>query len=181
MPAILRAGNHMPVPSARNGTRSFDLSAVPRLQARRRPPKRRKIENIELPKIEAALPCPWHVSRNVEYLMRRPVITLKEVAGAGLFPRFADSDKVLAAVCKAFGFEANQIISLRRRSDIARARFALFMLMADLTTMSIAAIGRYTQRDHSTVLHGIKRARALLGQEVEFERRCDYAKRELVK
>lgn len=62
-------------------------------------------------------------------------------------------------VARATGVDPKDILSSSRRQPAAHARQALFLL-AHEAGMGASAIGRYAGRDHSTVLSGIKAARA---------------------
>jgi chromosomal replication initiator protein len=70
-------------------------------------------------------------------------------------PSLAD---VLAACSKAMNVSADEMRSSKRVADIAHARHIAMYLAKHLTSHTVAEIGRYFgNRDHSTVLHALKK------------------------
>lgn len=61
------------------------------------------------------------------------------------------------------GIPINQILSRERRHVVARARH-LVMYRAHKAGHSLSHIGRCLDRDHTSVIHGIRRIRKILGQ-----------------
>lgn len=65
---------------------------------------------------------------------------------------------VVAAVC---GISVNEMISERRHYPVCRARQIFYFAARELTPASLPAIGKACNgKDHSTVLHGIKKVEA---------------------
>lgn len=56
-----------------------------------------------------------------------------------------------------FGVAADEILSPVRRAKVVRARWAV-MRRLSAAGFSSVQIGRWLQRDHATVLHGLKKA-----------------------
>ena len=73
------------------------------------------------------------------------------------------------SVCGAWGISVAQLSSDRRSTQVVHPRFAAWRLARDLTTCSFVVIGRYFQRDHTTILHGISRANDLLADNPDFK------------
>ena len=68
--------------------------------------------------------------------------------------------RIVQAVCSAWGVTEIEIRSTRRNRKYARPRQAAYLLASERLPYSIARIGMLLDRDHSTVLHGIKVAKA---------------------
>ncbi len=67
-------------------------------------------------------------------------------------------DKIQRAVAKQFGISMEEMLSKRRARAIARPRQAAMYLAKMLTTRSLPDIGRrFGGRDHTTVIHAVKR------------------------
>ena len=67
-------------------------------------------------------------------------------------------DKIQRAVAKQFGISMEEMLSKRRARAIARPRQAAMYLSKMLTTRSLPDIGRrFGGRDHTTVIHAVKR------------------------
>lgn len=67
------------------------------------------------------------------------------------------SSDLIAAGAKAFRITYDDIIQDRRSRHIVSARHALFKAM-HLRGASYGQIGRWMKRDHTSVMHGVKRA-----------------------
>lgn len=76
---------------------------------------------------------------------------------------------ILDIVSEVFGINSRNLIGPSREVFYAWPRQAAYMLYSDYTKLSSPAIGRiFGDRDHTTILHGIKRARARILQETHF-------------
>ena len=65
---------------------------------------------------------------------------------------------VMAAISEATGIPASAVIGPRRPGPIVNARHMAYYLMLEFCTHASAVmIGRYMNRDHSTVLYGAKK------------------------
>jgi chromosomal replication initiator protein len=99
-------------------------------------------------------------------LTGRPITT--ELAGEvldGLYPRTAQPTRTLQqiqdAACRHFGLSADEILSSSRAARVAWPRQVAMYLARELTGESLPAIGRhFGRRDHSTVLHAVRRTEA---------------------
>lgn len=67
------------------------------------------------------------------------------------------------AVCAVFGLSRVDLLSPARTTRITRARHLAMYLSRELTDRSLAEIAREFRRDHSTVLHAVRR----IGAELE--------------
>jgi chromosomal replication initiator protein len=71
-------------------------------------------------------------------------------------------DDIQKATSEHFGLKQADLISERRNRSIARPRQAAMWLAKQLTTRSLPDIGRrFGGRDHTTVLHAVRRIEAL--------------------
>jgi chromosomal replication initiation ATPase DnaA len=69
---------------------------------------------------------------------------------------------ILFAVAAAFRVPVVDIVSHRRPRRICDARHAAYRIARDLTLLTLPQIGRHIGgRDHTTVLHGIRKTQAL--------------------
>jgi hypothetical protein len=83
----------------------------------------------------------------------RPEPAPKLPRGVGL-----DANDILRAVCREFDITIVELLSDRRSADVVRPRHIAFVLCKHLTTCSLSEIGRrFGGRDHSTVLHGVRK------------------------
>lgn len=55
-----------------------------------------------------------------------------------------------------YGFHVTALLSARRGKDLCHARQVGMYLASELTTHSLAEIGRRFNRDHTTILHALK-------------------------
>jgi chromosomal replication initiation ATPase DnaA len=73
---------------------------------------------------------------------------------------------VIAAVAEHYGISASDIISSRRTANVVRPRQVAMYLAKTLTLRSLPEIGRrFGGRDHTTVLHAVRKIEGLLKQD----------------
>lgn len=71
-------------------------------------------------------------------------------------------DEIQRAVCEHYGMKRDDLLSQRRTRAVARPRQAAMYLAKTLTVRSYPDIGRrFGGRDHTTVLHAVRRIEAL--------------------
>jgi chromosomal replication initiator protein len=63
---------------------------------------------------------------------------------------------IQAAVCDHFGLRMSDMASARRGRDIAHPRQLAMYLAKTMTAKTLPTIGRLFDRDHTTVMHGIR-------------------------
>ena len=81
-------------------------------------------------------------------------------------------DKIQRAVAEEFGITLNDMTSKRRARDIARPRQVAMYLCKKLTKRSLPDIGRrFGGRDHTTVMHAVKRVDSLRAEDSVFNSR----------
>lgn len=94
-------------------------------------------------------------------------LTLESVQEALAHSRYSSNsrptvDKIQRACAKEFNISIDEILSKRRARAIARPRQVAMYLSKMLTTRSLPDIGRrFGGRDHTTVIHAVKRIEAL--------------------
>jgi len=85
-------------------------------------------------------------------------------------------DKIQRAVCEEFGVTLNDMVSKRRARAIARPRQVAMYLSKKLTKRSLPDIGRrFGGRDHTTVMHAVKRIDSLRADDPTFNSRVEAA------
>lgn len=154
----------------------------------------------------AAMPAAWVPDQVVEFLARRIVANVRELEGAlnrviayaNLTGRAVDVDfarEVLADLLRAhsrkltiddiqrrvaehYRLKLNDLVSPRRAREVARPRQVAMYLAKQLTPRSLPEIGRrFGGRDHTTVMHAVKRIEELRAQDHELDRDIQHLKR----
>lgn len=64
-------------------------------------------------------------------------------------------------ITRAAGYTKVQICSPSRKAPLVRARQSVMAYLKDDLGYSYPVIGRYLNRDHTTVLHGVRKHREL--------------------
>lgn len=86
---------------------------------------------------------------------RRTADTLKELDTSGV-PRGPEVAKILAAVTEATGCSIPEMVGPRRARLVSRPRqFAYHLVRVLRPDLSLPAIGRAFNRDHTTLMHGM--------------------------
>jgi len=89
-------------------------------------------------------------------------------------------DDIQKATAEHFGLKQVDLVSERRNRAIARPRQAAMWLAKQLTTRSLPDIGRrFGGRDHTTVLHAVRRIEELKAQDPQLSRDLDALVRKL--
>jgi chromosomal replication initiator protein len=98
-------------------------------------------------------------------------LTLESVQEALAHTRYTGQtrptiDRIQRATAKEFGIELDELLSKRRARAIARPRQVAMYLSKTLTTRSLPDIGRrFGGRDHTTVIHAVKRIESLRSED----------------
>lgn len=83
-------------------------------------------------------------------------------------------------VAQAYGVPPESLRGKRRTNSVAHARQVAVFLTKELTDLTVVEIGRrFGNRDHSTVLHAVKKVRQLMTEEPEVKVRIEQMKHEL--
>lgn len=95
----------------------------------------------------------------------------------GVTATFANLVKVVADV---FEIDANDLLSQRRAREYARPRQALCALLKEYTRKSLPDIGRLMNRDHTTVMHAIRRVPDICKKDYEFAEKLQICRYRIV-
>lgn len=77
--------------------------------------------------------------------------------------------RVMGLVSQAFQVSPHEILSPRKNGYLLPARYAVYWLARHATVRSLPAIGRFLNRDHSTITHGVRRAEELMARHPEYK------------
>jgi chromosomal replication initiation ATPase DnaA len=80
---------------------------------------------------------------------------------------------VLEVVCADFGVERDLVLGVTRQAHAALARQVAMALAQRCLAYSLPRIGRLLHRDHTTVLHGVRRINRLAEGDADFAARLD--------
>lgn len=78
---------------------------------------------------------------------------------------------IVSAVSRAIGKDIESLRGPSRRKWLSRARFAVYYFCrteSEVGKTSLPAIGKFMRRDHSTILHGLRRHETLLASSREY-------------
>jgi chromosomal replication initiator protein len=80
---------------------------------------------------------------------------------------------ILGSVASESSFHKASLVSSKRTHDLSKERFKCYYLMHKLTGCSISKISKFMNKDHTTVLHGLKRANHYYETDTNFARSID--------
>jgi chromosomal replication initiation ATPase DnaA len=105
-------------------------------------------------------------------LLRQKIAQLEGRAPLPLPPgeRFA---RVVDLVAAEFTVPRDLIMGVTRQADAVLARHAAMALAQRCLAYSLPRIGRLLHRDHTTVLHGVRRIARLAAEDAAFAARLD--------
>ena len=84
------------------------------------------------------------------------------------------SETLLQEASAATGITVHRLRGAERSRPISMARFAIFWTMREYSGLSLPQIGKAIgNRDHTTVMHACRRAKALRETDLEFKALCD--------
>lgn len=78
--------------------------------------------------------------------------------------------QIVLGVCELRKCQANSILAPRRHKEAMYNRMLVYLIAHDYCQLSYSGIARVLNRDHTTVIHGVKRA---IG---EYETNADFRK-----
>ena len=95
----------------------------------------------------------------------------------GLYPNTSPQTRTLAeiqaAACQHFGLSPEELLSPSRAARVAWPRQVAMYLARELTDESLPAIGRhFGRRDHTTVMHAVRRAEQKILDRLRLEEGC---------
>jgi chromosomal replication initiator protein len=118
-------------------------------------------------------------------LMRAPVTldiaeTIIRDLVQGIEPRRIKIEDILRVVSRHFAVSKHDILSQRRHRSVVRPRQIGMYLAKHLTSRSLPEIGRrFGDRDHTTVLHAIRKIDKEVGENAGLKEEIDDLKRQL--
>lgn len=90
-------------------------------------------------------------------------------------------DRIQTVVARYFATTKTKLLSKSRHSSIVRPRHIAMFLAKEMTEKSLPEIGRlFGKRDHTTVLHAIRKIEGLLPRDADLARQVDEIKRLLL-
>ena len=88
-------------------------------------------------------------------------------------------DEIQKKVAEHFSISVKEMQSSRRARTVARPRQIAMFLAKQLTSRSLPEIGRKFDRDHTTVMHAVRKIEELLGQDTALAESIDSLRRAL--
>lgn len=90
-------------------------------------------------------------------------------------------EQIQRAVCRSYNVGRMDLLSARRTANIVRPRQLAMFLAKMMTLRSLPEIGRrFGGRDHTTVLHAVRKMEALIGKDKAFETEVDLIKKRIM-
>lgn len=112
-----------------------------------------------------------------EVTLERTRDILRDVLSA--VDRSVTVDEILRKVAERYNLRTAEMMSKRRDRSIARPRQIAMYLAKVLTTKSLPEIGRAFDRDHTTVIHAVKKVEELCETDAAFKDEIDALRRGL--
>ena len=84
-----------------------------------------------------------------------------------LAPEARRDEKILKAVCEQCSIDRVKLMGTQRDKNSVQARYVAYYLLQDMAQMSLSEIGKTFEKDHSTVMNGLKRLHAQLESDKE--------------
>jgi chromosomal replication initiator protein len=105
--------------------------------------------------------------------------TLQDLIRSRETPRVRIED-ILKIVARHYKVPRNELLSSRRSRDVVRPRQIAMYLAKALTSRSLPEIGRrFGGRDHTTVLHSVRKVEQLMAQDGELTQEIELLRRML--
>ena len=93
---------------------------------------------------------------DLAYALNINIQDLKQIKWDVSMPRPANLVQIQARVAKRFNLTLTEIVGGQRSRRITRPRMIGYWLSSKLTTASLPQIGRIYNKDHTTIMYGIK-------------------------
>lgn len=91
-------------------------------------------------------------------------------------PNYISLVSVIEAVCEVFGVTREELFCHARPPRLAHPRFAMYYLGWLNTKRSLSSIGRFMERDHTTILYGRDKCIELKRSNEEYADKLEAAK-----
>ncbi|MFV0626000.1 MAG: chromosomal replication initiator protein DnaA [Alphaproteobacteria bacterium] len=95
------------------------------------------------------------------------------------FDRRTTIDEIQRKVAEHFNISVKEMQSARRARNVARPRQIAMYLAKQLTSRSLPEIGRKFDRDHTTVMHAVRKVEELIIEEPSLAEHVDALRRQL--
>lgn len=95
------------------------------------------------------------------------------------YDRKTTIDEIQRKVSEHFNISIKEMQSCRRARNVARPRQIAMYLAKQLTSRSLPEIGRKFDRDHTTVMHAVRKVEELIGQDSTIAENVDILRRVL--
>ena len=82
---------------------------------------------------------------------------------------------IMGAVCKVWGIEKVEVLSGRGSKELWPPKFCIYHICKKRTAASFPFIGQRMRKDHTTVMHGMRRADELLKTDKVFAEKYSQA------
>ena len=93
-----------------------------------------------------------------------------------------DVETIQKIVANHFNLNLQEMLSARRSRSLARPRHIAMYLSKHQTTNSLPDIGRkFSNRDHTTVIHAVKKIETLIIKDNEIKQNVDEIKKKILK
>lgn len=136
----------------------------------------RTVEEVKPPKVTVVPPTP-EVPKppRIEDIQVPTTRYIDERGKRRTIVRPNYSAAISLVVCQAWGVRLSRLLSPERSRRVAYPRFAAFLMIRERTTASTTEIGKRFDRDHTTVLHGLRVAEKLYAEDPEWRANYDHA------
>lgn len=126
------------------------------------------IKPVDVVKVEQPAPAPSPAPNVPNHLMAEALKMLSVPVWN------QDIKKIQQVVCEEYNISASCLLSQRRLPHYVEARQVAMYLCKQLTDRSFPEIGRrFGDRDHTTILHGIRKIERLLATDAALRARVD--------
>jgi hypothetical protein len=154
------------------------LTGLPKPQAALAPRKSVNIEITEGGDVDTEIPV-TACNGQVVFVTMKQVVEATQQFNQAMTGRLT-IERIQVAVCKEFGVTRTDLCSSRRTAIIVRPRQLAMYLAKSMTLRSLPEIGRrFGGRDHTTVLHAVRKIGALVGKDAELDQQIEAIKSNL--
>lgn len=157
---------------ARLGLAAMELPLLP-------PPTPRRIEIIDCEPADTAMPVTecWN---DVAFMLDDGSVARGAHVFVGPHDLRLKTANIQRVVAEHFNVAVADILSARRTANVVRPRQIAMYLTKVLTLRSLPEIGRrFGGRDHTTVLHAVRKIEALVSKDVALSDEVELLKRQL--
>jgi chromosomal replication initiator protein len=81
---------------------------------------------------------------------------------------------IQTVVCNHYGISVEELFKKDRHPNIVAARYILMFVMKKRMGMSLVSIGKHFGKDHSTVIHAVKKVECILDPKYSYPEKADF-------